>query len=344
MKASHRIAGIVAIVVSSVLLIAFTFLYDWFPVQATDAAGQIDTLYKWMLAASLPFFVIIVALIVFCVVEFRANPADPVDKDGEPIHGSTKLELIWTAIPLVVVVALGIYAWVVLDNVEARAPKSETMFIKVVGQQFAWSYEYETDGDKKIGVKTSGDLVVPVNKPLVFNIVSSDVMHSFWVPATRLKRDATPGFNTPLNFTPNRIGEYEIVCAELCGVGHATMRSEMRVVSQKDFDKWLIEQKGGKVVGADKGAGADKGPDGKAIFASAGCGSCHALAATGDSGAAGPPLDGLALSEAAALEAVVDPGKTIADGYSDIMPPTFKDSLSEEELDALAKFLAEATK
>lgn len=342
MKASHRIAGIVAIVVSSALLIAFTFAYDWFPVQATEAAGEIDTLYKWLLAASLPFFVIIVALIVFCIVEFRAKPGDPIDKDGEPIHGSTKLELIWTAIPLVVVVALGIYAWIVLDSVEARAPESETMYIKVVGQQFAWSYEYERDGDEKIGVKTSGDLVVPVNKPLVFNIVADDVMHSFWVPATRLKRDATPGFDTPLNFTPNRIGNYPIVCAELCGVGHATMRSRMRVVPQEEFDKWVAEQKGG---GAKPAAGGAEGPDGEAIFTDAGCGACHTLAAAGSAGSAGPALDGLGLSEAAALTAIVDPDAEIAKGYSKgIMPATFKDSLSEEELDALAQFLAEATK
>lgn len=343
MKASHRIAGIVAIVVSSALLIAFTFAYDWFPVQATEAAGEIDTLYKWLLAVSLPFFVIIVALIVFCVIEFRANPDDPIDKDGEPIHGSTKLELIWTAIPLVVVIGLGIYAWIVLDSVEAKQPNP--MKIKAIGQQFAWKFEYESDGQKKMTVKTSGDLVVPVDKPLVFNIVSDDVMHSFWVPATRLKRDATPGFNTPLNFTPNRIGNYPIVCAELCGVGHATMRSRMRVVSQEEFDKWVAEQSGGAGAGGATADAGGEGPDGEAVFTDAGCAACHVLAAANATGAAGPPLDGLALNEAAALEAVVDPDATIAKGYSKgIMPPTFKDSLSEDELNALAKFLAEATK
>lgn len=341
MKASHRIAGIVAVVVSSILLIVLTFVYDWFPVQASTTANEIDMVYKVLLAVSIPVFVIIVALIVFSVIEFRAGPGDPLDKDGAPLHGSTKLELIWTAIPLTIVIVLGIYAWIVLDNVEAKKPNE--MKIRATGQQFAWSYEYLADGDKKMNVKTSGDLVVPVDRPLTFEIVSNDVIHSFWVPAVRLKRDATPGFVSPLRFTPNRIGAYPIVCAELCGVGHATMRSTMRVVSKADFAKWLKEQQGdGKPAGGDEGGKLD----GAAIFASAGCGGCHTLAkAEGAAGTAGPVLDGLALSKKDALSSIVNPDAAIAKGYSKgIMPATFKDTLSEEELDALANFLAEATK
>lgn len=343
MKASHRIAGIVATVVSSILLIVLTFAYDWFPVQASTAADDIDTLYKLLVAFSIPFFVIIVALIAFSVVEFRAKPSDPLDKDGAPLHGSTKLELVWTAIPLIVVIAIGIYSWIVLDNVEAKKPNE--MKIRAIGQQFAWKFEYLADGREKMDVKTSGDLVVPIGKPLTFEIVADDVMHSFWIPAVRLKRDATPGFVSPLRFTPNRVGEYPIVCAELCGVGHATMRSQLRVVSDADFKKWLLEQKGGSAKpGGNKKAGEEL--DGEAIFTSAGCGGCHVFSAVpGAAGTAGPKLDGLALSDAAALEAIVDPDATIAKGYSKgIMPASFKDSLSQEELDALAKFLAENTK
>lgn len=338
MKTSHRVAGVVAVVVSSLLLIVFTYAYDWFPAQLSEAGGKIDGLYKLMTAVSIPFFVIIVAFMAFCVVEFRVKPGDPPDRDGEPIHGSTRLEIIWTAIPLAVVLALGVYSWIVLDQVEAK--QRNPLRINVVGQQFIWNYEYVGDDDGKIGVKTSGDLVVPVDKPLEFRITSIDVIHSFWVPAVRLKRDGTDGFSTPLRFTPSKTGSYDIVCAELCGVGHAVMRSKLRVVEQADFDKWLAEKKGGG--GPAVGTGGDV--DGKSVFIDGGCGGCHRLAAAGGAGTTGPDLDDLKLTDAEILESIVNPGAKIADGYADAMPPTYKDSLSKEELDALVKFLAENAK
>lgn len=337
MKPSHRIAGIAAVVISSVLLIVFTYLYKWFPEELSPASGKIDGLYRFMTAVSIPFFVIIVSFMLFCVIEFRADPADPPDKDGEPIHGSTKLELIWTIIPLIVVIVLGIYAWIVLDQVEAK--QKDPLTIKVVGQQFIWNYEYP-----ELGVKTSGDLVVPVNKPLEFKLTADDVIHSFWVPAARLKRDATPGFISPLRFTPDKTGSFPIVCAELCGAGHAVMRSTLRVVTQAEFDKWLKEQKGGGKAGGATGAGGE-GADGKSVFTSAGCGACHKLADAGSAGTVGPDLDGLNLSAAELREAIVDPDAKIADGYpKGVMPKNFGDTISKSDLDALVEYLAQAGK
>lgn len=338
MKASHRIAGIVAVVVSSVLLIAFTYIYDWFPTQLTPASGKIDNLYKLLTAVSIPFFVIIVAFMVFCVLEFRVDPSDPPDKDGEPIHGSTKLELIWTGVPLFIILLLGIYSWIVLDQVEAK--QKNPLLINVTGQQFIWNYEYVKDGAEKVDVKTSGDLVVPVNKPLEFRITSLDVIHSFWVPAARLKRDATAGVVTPLRFTPQKTGSYDIVCTELCGVGHATMRGKLKVVSKADWVKWLAGQKGGKPGGGTGGGG----PDGKSIFTSNGCGGCHKLAAANGAGTTGPSLEGNGISAAQAREGIVDPGAKLATGFPNVMPATFGKSLSKEELDALVMFLVESGK
>lgn len=334
MKASHRIAGIVAVVLSSILLIVLTFLYDWFPEQMSPSAEKVDTLYKFLTAVSIPFVVIIFAFIAFCLIEFRAKPSDPSDKDGEPIHGSTRLEIIWTTIPLIIVVSLGIYAWVVLDQIEAKQPNELT--VNVTGQQFIFSFEYP---DQKI--KTTSELVVPVNRGLYFNLEAKDVIHGFWVPAARLKRDMTPGVTTKLRFTPKRIGNYPIVCTELCGIGHAVMRSRLRVVSQADFDKWVKQQKSGAGGGASAGGGAD----GKSIFSAVGCGSCHALAAADATGAAGPKLDGIGLDAAALRTAIVDPDAEIAKGYSKgIMPATFGTTIPKKDLDALVKFLEEAGK
>lgn len=236
MKASHRIFGIVAALAVTAGLIVFTFAYDWFGPLIADESGKIDNVYRWLLAASIPFFVIIVGVIAFCVLEFRAD-GDEDKRDGEPFHGSTRIEIVWTIIPTIVVVALGIYAWIVLDQVEAKQPNEMT--INVVGQQFAWNYEYP-----ELGVKTSGDLVVPIDRPLYFEMTSVDVIHSFYIPNARLKRDTADGFTTRLRFTPDKLGAYPIVCAELCGIGHATMRSTLRVVSKAEFAKWVARQKG----------------------------------------------------------------------------------------------------
>lgn len=250
MKASHRIVGIVIAVLVTAGLVAFSIAYDWMGPLIAEGNGRIDDVYKALLVASIPFFVIICSMLAFMLIEFRAKPDDPDDKDGAPFHGSTRIEIIWTVIPTIVVLSLGIYAWTVLDKVEAKQPNSLT--IKVIGQQFAWNYQYPT-----LGVKTGGDLVVPNNRPLYFEMTSADVIHSFYVPNARMKRDVADGFVTRLRFTPNKLGSFPIVCTELCGIGHATMRSTLRVVTPAEFTKWVAFQKSGK---APKPTGANTDP------------------------------------------------------------------------------------
>jgi cytochrome c oxidase subunit 2 len=236
MKASHRIVGIVIATAVAAALVVFSFVYDWFGPLIASEDGQVDSVYRWLLAASIPFFVIIVAIILYCVVEFRADPNDPDDKDGLPMHGSTRIEIVWTLIPTVIVIGLGIYAWMVLSNVEAKKPNE--LRVNVVGQQFVWNFEYPT-----YGIKTQKELVVPNNRPLHFRMTSADVIHSFYVPGARMKRDIADGFTTNLRFTPTKLGTYPIVCTELCGIGHSTMRSSIRIVSPAQFTAWAATQK-----------------------------------------------------------------------------------------------------
>lgn len=236
MKASHRIVGIVVATLVTAALIVFTIEYDWMGTLIADDMAPVDTVYRALAIASIPFFVIICAILVFCLVEFRAKPEDDDEKDGAPFHGSTKIEIVWTIIPTIVVMALGLYAWTVLDKVEAAQPNSMT--IKVIGQQFAWNYQYPEED-----VKTSGDLVVPIDRPLYFEMTSADVIHSFYVPSARVKRDVADGFTTRIRFKPTKLGSYPIVCTELCGIGHATMRSTLRVVTPAQFTAWVAAQK-----------------------------------------------------------------------------------------------------
>ena len=156
------------------------------------------------------------------------------------------------------------------------------------------------------------------------------------------KQDLVPGVETSIVITPTRTGTFSVVCTELCGLGHATMRALVRVVSQDDFDAWVAEKQAG-------GGGNDT--SGAALFSSAGCGSCHAFKPAGTTGAIGPPLDDLAavakkvgMDPAAFVkEAIVDPDSDIATGYAKgVMPGTYGDSLSEKEIDSLVTYLAAA--
>jgi cytochrome c oxidase subunit 2 len=169
---------------------------------------------------------------------------------------------------------------------------------------------------------------------------SADVIHSFWIPAMGQKQDLVPGIITHVVVTPTRTGTFTLVCTELCGLGHATMRAPVRVVSQADFAAWAKEQQ----------AGGSRPPAGAAVFASAGCGGCHTFTPAGSTGEVGPNLDNVAADAAKAgedpaayvRESILNPNKVVVDGYkSDVMPQSYADSLSVQEIDALVAYLTE---
>src|SRR3954471_10819490 len=261
--------------IASVVGVAFALIINWFPARAAKEAKHIDTLWDVLLIASVPVFVLVEVVVLYCVVRVRMRPGEEL-KDGPPIHGNTTLEIVWTAIPAILLVALCTYAYVVLTNVEKA--QANTMHIRVMGQQFTWTFFYNRDG-KQVA---SPQLYVPVGQPVKFTIQSRDVLHDFWVPAFRMKIDAVPGIDTSIVVTPNRAGTYPVVCAELCGLGHSTMRQTAHVVSRQDFDAWL-RKLGQPAGGGEAGGGA--AANGKALFTDVGqCGACHTLADAGTSG------------------------------------------------------------
>ena len=335
----HPVARMIAIgVVASLIGIAIVLLYDWFPEDASGAANQIDTLYDVLLICSVPVFVLVMTIAIYSVVRFRAKPGDM--GDGAPIHGNTRLEVIWVTIPFIMVSLLAVYGWWVLDDIEAK--QSNAMVVNVTGQQFTWTFEYPA---QKVDTK---ELVLPVDRPIEFKIRSKDVIHSFWVPQFRLKSDAVPGLTTGIRVTPNKEGRYEVVCAELCGLGHATMRQFVRVVPAGEFQTWISDQKkaaagGGGEASGEGGEQAAAG-SGEGVFASAGCAGCHTLAAAGATAKVGPDLGKLENADAAFIRrSIVDPNAEIEEGFKpDIMPKDFGDELSKQELDALVKYLLES--
>jgi cytochrome c oxidase subunit 2 len=231
----HPVARMLAIgIAASVVGVAICLLIDWFPADAAGAADQIDTVYDVLLICSVPVFVLVMSIAIYSVVRFQARPGDM--RDGPPIHGNTRLEVIWVTIPFLMVTALAIYAWIVLDDIEAKQP--DEMVVNVTGRQFTWTFGYPADD-----VENATTLVLPKDQPVEFRIRTEDVIHSFWVPEFRLKSDAVPALTTKIRLTPDRIGRYQVVCAELCGLGHAAMRQNVRVVEQAEFDAWIDDQR-----------------------------------------------------------------------------------------------------
>ena len=333
----HPVARMIGIgVFASLIGIGITLWIDWFPEQGATSANKIDTLYDVLLICSVPVFVLVMTIAIYSVLRFRAKPGDM--GDGPPIHGNTRLEVIWVTIPFIMVTALAIYGWITLDDIEAKQPNE--MVVNVTGQQFTWTFQYPSE---KLDAK---ELVLPVNRPVEFRVHTKDVIHSFWVPQFRLKSDAVPGLTTQVRVTPDRKGNFEVVCTELCGIGHSTMRQFARVVPATEFRSWVADQKKAASGGATGGGGGQPagGADAEQLFTSNGCSGCHTLAKAGATAKVGPDLGKLGNVSASFIRTSIEsPNAEITKGYKpNIMPQDFKDKLSKEELDALVKYLLEA--
>jgi cytochrome c oxidase subunit 2 len=176
-------------------------------------------------------FAIVCVFLGYSMWKFRARPGDE-DRDGDPIHGHTNLEIIWTIIPTIIVVAFAFYGGLVL--VRNESTPADKMIVKVTGQQFAWTFTYP-DG------KTSTELALPRGRSIQFDITARehDVIHSFYVPQFRVKADAVPGIINRTYATPTEDGTFYLVCTELCGIGHSQMRAIVKVMEPSEFESWL---------------------------------------------------------------------------------------------------------
>src|SRR5829696_787951 len=249
---SHLVPLLVIGAIASALGIALGLLIDWFPTQASAEGKKIDTLWDVLLIVSVPIFVLVMTVVLYSVWKFRMRPGEEL-KDGPPIHGNTRLEVVWTAIPAILLVALCSYAYAVLHDIE-DASADATTNVRVVGEQFTWTFHYAGEsGGKEV---LSNQLYLPVDTEVKFTVQSKDVIHDFWVPAFREKIDAVPGIDTTYSVKTTREGDYAVVCAELCGLGHSTMRQTAHVVPKPEFDSWLQKlRSGGAQAGGQAAAG-----------------------------------------------------------------------------------------
>ncbi len=319
-------------VVVAILVTLAAVLIPWLPTSASREMARIELVYWVATIISIGIFTLVVSVIVYSVLTFRAAPED--ESDGPSIHGNTGLEVVWTLLAVTLVVAIGVLSAVVLS--QNGNAGTNPLAVNVYAQQFAWRFEYPQQNKLK-----SGELVLPLGRKVEFHMTAADVIHSFWIPEMGQKQDLVPGIQTKIIVTPTRTGTFTLVCTELCGLGHATMRAPVRVLSSADFAAWVKE----------KQSGGGGGGTGAALFASAGCGSCHTFTPAGTTGKIGPSLDDLAAAAKAAgqdvtaftHESIVDPGKVIASGYQNgVMPTNYGQSYSAQEIDALVKYLTGA--
>ncbi|WP_420629494.1 cytochrome c oxidase subunit II [Candidatus Leptofilum sp.] len=280
------------IIVGVLTLISATglyFLFNWMftrPDPASAQAAPIENLFQAHFIMMAFLFALIMVIMLYAVVVFRRRPGD--DTDGPHIHGHTGLEIAWTIIPTIVVVGFGVYGWVLFDEVTAEQP--DEMVVEVVGRQWSWSFEYP-EADVR-----SARLVVPVNQPILLEMYSEDVLHSFWVPEFRVKQDLVPGMMMPLRITPTEIGNYRLQCAEICGTSHSDMLADVQVVSQADFEQFLIDS-------AFRYSDLSDEARGEQFYFDLGCNGCHSLDGSVN---AGPTWQGVYLREE-----LLDDGTTV---------------------------------
>jgi cytochrome c oxidase subunit 2 len=303
--------------------------FNLFPTQASTMAGRVDGLYFYMLAVSAFFLVLVAALVIVFAVKYRRRAHDEV---GANIHGSTALEVVWTAIPLLI--ALSMFVWGTNVYFAMAKPPADAMEIYVIGKRWMWKAQHLT------GQREINELHVPVGQPIKLLIASEDVIHSYFVPAFRTKMDAVPGRTTSMWFEVQEPGEYHLFCAEYCGTQHSGMIGRIVAMSQHDFQEWLA-------TGGTQPTQATLPEAGEQLFTQLGCVTCHRA----DSAGRGPDLTGVFGStvqlangetviadEAYLRESILNPTARMVAGYPPLMP-TYQGQVSEEGIAALIAYI-----
>jgi cytochrome c oxidase subunit 2 len=328
----YLIVGAMTIVLT--LLVGFGLITSGLmPVQASEQARTVDAmldLQVWMISF---LFALIVSFILYSVFVFRQK------QGGERVYGayfkgSAGLEVFWTLVPLGTVIFLAFLG--ARDLAKVLAPEPNALDVKVTAFQWGWQFEYPVQGVK------SSTLYLPVNRQAHFILTSRDVIHSFWVPEFRLKQDVLPGENLvkELRITPDRIGDYKVRCAEMCGGAHALMESPVKVVSEQDFNAWIDSQTNTANL-----TPAERGQKLTSV-----CMGCHSI--DGKAGV-GPTWKGLAgsqvtLSDGTTVTAddaylhtsIVEPNKQIAKGFPPgVMPQGYQSQFSDQQIQDMIAFI-----
>jgi len=305
----------------------------WLPPPSSTMAGETDALFYFILYVSIFFFVGIVSLAAYFSWKYRRKPGESAIPEGPGLHHNPLLEAAWIIIPTLLV--LVIFVWGFKGYLRSSIVPAESMQIKVTGQKWFWSFEYPE------GAATVNELTVPVDKPVKLLMSSKDVIHSFFVPAFRVKHDVLPNRYSIAWFQATRVGVYDLYCAEYCGSKHSQMIGKVRVLGEREYKEWLDEA-------SDLGKGLTPAEYGKKLFTAKACNTCHTLDGSPSNGPSFKGVFGHSVklangSEVLAdenyiRESILDPATKVVAGFQPIMP-TFQGILKDKEMDALVAFI-----
>ena len=322
-NARHLITVAVLVIPgAAITYFLLTSIYQ-LPVAASAEAKPIDELFNLHFLVISFLFALIVVFMIYSIVVFRRKPGD--DEEGTHFHGNTPLEIIWTIIPLAAVIAVGVWGAIVLSDITEA--KDDEMQVNVLGRQWSWLFSYPEY--EEIGF--SDQLVLPVDRTIVLQMTTDDVLHSFWVPEFRVKQDLVPGTITTLRITPTEIGDYKVRCAEICGFDHANMRAAVSVLSEADFAQWVSDQS----ISLVNMSQVERGEKWASDF---GCIGCHTTDGTVLSGPSWLGIFGqeelledgqtITVNEDYLRKAILDPDIQIVEGY----PPNLMSAVGDFEL------------
>lgn len=293
-----------------------------FPEAASTMASQVDGLYFFLLALTAFFALLIFGLIAYFSIRYRRR--SPGDRPA-PVATNLKLELTWTIIPFLITMVL--FSWSAKLFIQMSHVPAGAMRINVVGKQWMWKIQH-ADGQREIN-----ELHVPLGQPIELMMTSQDVIHSFFIPAFRVKQDVLPGSYSVLSFTPTRAGEYHLFCAEYCGNQHSGMIGKVVVMEPHEYQAWL----GGNVPDVPPALAGER------LFTQYGCMACH--------GQQGPTMEGLYESQVPLhdgtvvtaddqylRESILDPATKIVRGFTPLMP-SFRGQLTEEQVIQLIAYI-----
>jgi cytochrome c oxidase subunit 2 len=338
----HLLIVAVLVVISTVALGLFLTNAPLMPFQASAQAQTVDWLmdiHWWFIAF---FTSLIVVFLLYSVIVFRRRKGER--GDGVYMEGNQKLEVLWTVIPVAIVLWFAVIGGQTLADVERRDP--EAMTVNVYAAQWNWRFEYSVTTPEGVVTAVASDtLVLPKNRQVVLRLHSDDVIHSFYVPEFRIKQDVLPGgdeFVRELRITPTENGTFKVRCAEICGRLHYDMQAEVMVVDGSEFNTWLQEQSGE--------CNLDDAECGQRWAQTYGCLACHSLDGTT---IIGPTWQGLAGSQVELTDgttvtvdeeylrnSVLDPNAQVVAGFQPgIMPQNFANILSEDQINQIITFI-----
>ena len=301
------------------------------PAQWSTTAASVDWVYYFVYWLSVVFFVAICAATLYFVVKYRRHAGNLIPRNV-PLH-NTVLEITWTIAPVFLLALL--FHWGFEGFMNLRVHPANAFEIRVRAKKWLWEFEYPN------GMHTLREMTVPVNRPVRLILSSDDVLHSFFVPAFRIKQDAMPGSYTSLWFTANRTGNTDIFCTEYCGTGHSSMLGTVKIVTEAQFETFLREGVGPR-------AGETPPQWGARIYQEAACVTCHS---TDGSPKTGPTWRGLFghnvdLNDGTSVmadenyirESILNPNARVVRGFQPVMP-TFRGTLQDRQIDALIAYI-----